>query len=166
MDSLGFTRSNTLTDVRLAIGFLACAIAAATFYGDYKLGADSFKGYTVYAVAAYFTLNTFLTWWIWGVEGAKVYTGSRNGVKVRGCCPPLARRRSRRQVILETHADKYSPVYEVKVTTVAAGTKSVATAKNAFAGWFDQQGYFVENPFRAFIRNAVPVLAEDAAGKK
>ena len=80
--------------------------------------------------------------------------------------PPLARRRSRRQVILETHADKYSPVYEVKVTTVAAGTKSVATAKNAFAGWFDQQGYFVENPFRAFIRNAVPVLAEDAAGKK
>lgn len=89
MKSLGFTQSNTLADVRLAIGFLACALAGVTFYGDYMLGSENenVKYYTVYAVAAYFTLNTFLTWWIWGVEGGKVYIGERDGVKVRtGVC--------------------------------------------------------------------------------
>jgi hypothetical protein len=82
MNSLGFKQSNILTDIRLAIGFTACAIAGATFYYDYTLGWDKTKAATLYAVAAYFTLNTLLTWWIWWVEGGKVYIGERDGVKV------------------------------------------------------------------------------------
>ena len=72
-----------MTDVRLAFGFTACAIAAGTFYYDYTLGFEKTKQCTLYAVIAYFTLNTLLTWWIWWVEGRKVYVGERNGVKVR-----------------------------------------------------------------------------------
>jgi signal peptidase complex subunit 2 len=82
MNSLGFKQSNILTDIRLAIGFTACAIAGATFYYDYTLGWDKTKVYTLYAVVAYFTLNTLLTWWIWWVQGGKVYIGERDGVKV------------------------------------------------------------------------------------
>ena len=83
MNSLGFKQNHTLTDVRLVIGFTACAIAGATFYYDFTLGFEKTKEYTLYAVVAYFVLNTALTWWIWMVEGGKVYIGERNGVKVR-----------------------------------------------------------------------------------
>jgi signal peptidase complex subunit 2 len=86
MDSLGFKQSNTLTDIRLAIGFTACAIAGATFYYDYTLGWEKTKQYTLYTVIAYFILNSLLTWWIWWIEGTKVYIGERNGVKVPYLC--------------------------------------------------------------------------------
>ena len=36
----------------------------------------------MYAVIAYFVLNTALTWWIWGVEAGTVYIGEKDGVKV------------------------------------------------------------------------------------
>jgi len=85
MKSLGFKQSNIYTDVRLAIGFTACAIAGAAFYCDffYTVTFEKAKELTFYAVIAYFVLNTILTWWIWGVEGGKVFIGERNGVKVR-----------------------------------------------------------------------------------
>jgi hypothetical protein len=167
MNSLGFKQSNILTDIRLAIGFTACAIAGATFYYDYTLGWDKTKAATLYAVVAYFTLNTLLTWWIWWVEGGKVYIGERDGVKV------LSRRAVSRagwgepsadlcvvQVVLESHSDKYSPVYELKITQTVNGKATTTTAKNSFSGWFNQLGYFVEKPFMAFIQNSIPALSE------
>lgn len=87
MQSLGFKQSHVLTDVRLALGFTACLIAGVTFYYDYQLGFEKTKHYTVYAVAAYFIINSILTLWIWGVEGRCVYVGSKGGVKVRSHNP-------------------------------------------------------------------------------
>jgi signal peptidase complex subunit 2 len=84
MKSLGFEQSNIYTDVRLALGFAACTIAGVTFYYDYTVSNfEKTKEFTLYAVIAYFVLNTILTWWVWGVEGGKVFIGERNGVKVR-----------------------------------------------------------------------------------
>ena len=68
--------------MRLALGFSAVAIAGSTFYYDYTLGFDKTKVMTLYAVIAYFVINTVLTWWIWGMEGGKVYVGSKDGVTV------------------------------------------------------------------------------------
>lgn len=82
MQSLGFTQKHYLTDVRLALGFAACAIAGATFYFDWTMGFDKTKGYTLYAVVAYFILNTFLTLWMWKAEGSIVYLGSRGDLTV------------------------------------------------------------------------------------
>lgn len=93
MKSLGFKQSNLLIDIRLAVGFTACAICATTFYYDYTLGFEKTKHLTIYAVVAYFTLNTFLTWWMWWVEGGKVFVGQRDGVKV--CGRPCPARRGR-----------------------------------------------------------------------
>lgn len=83
MQSLGFKQSHFLTDVRLALGFSACLIAGVTFYYDYQLGFEKTKHNTLYAVVAYFIINSILTLWIWGVEGSCVYIGSKDGVKVR-----------------------------------------------------------------------------------
>jgi hypothetical protein len=82
LNSLKFKQSHTLSDVRLALGYLAFAISAATFYWDYKLGFESTKYYTAAAVAVYACLNGALTFWIWGVEKGKIYVGtSPNGDK-------------------------------------------------------------------------------------
>ena len=83
MQSLGFKQSHLLTDVRLALALAACAIAGTTFYYDYKLGFENTKHLTLYAVIAYFVINSVLTLWIWGVEGRCVYVGTKDGVKVR-----------------------------------------------------------------------------------
>jgi len=63
----------------LALGYTAVLIAAITFYADYKLGWDKTKDATFWAVLIYFTLNGALTFWIWGVEKGKVFTGEING---------------------------------------------------------------------------------------
>jgi len=142
LKSLGFKQSHILTDVLLALGFTACAIAAVTFYYDFSLGFEKTKQYTLCAVIAYFTLNTLLTWWIWWIEGRKVYVGERNGVKV----------------VVESHSEKHSPVYELKVTTTAARETKTSKVKKSFTAWFDQQGYFVPKPFQAFLQNSIPAL--------
>ncbi|KAJ3523897.1 hypothetical protein NM208_g12273 [Fusarium decemcellulare] len=61
LNSLKFHQSHTLTDVRLALGYSAFAIAAACFVWDYKLGFESTKLYTAVAVAVYTLINTALT---------------------------------------------------------------------------------------------------------
>ena len=54
----------------------------------------------------------------------------------------------------------------MKATTTTADGKTTTTeVKNAFAAWYDQQGYFVPKPFTAFLQNSIPALAEKG-GKK
>lgn len=82
LTSLKFKQSHFLTDVRLALGYSAVIISAITFYFDYKLGWDETKSYTLWAVLAYFALNSSLTYWIWAVERGTVFVGERNGTQV------------------------------------------------------------------------------------
>lgn len=97
LNSLKFTQSHTLTDVRLALGYGAFFVAAACFLWDYKLGFESTKYYTAAAVGVYSLLNTALTLWIWLKEKGTVYVGTApNGETVRTLwfppprgCPPI-----------------------------------------------------------------------------
>lgn len=82
LTSLKFVEDHTYTDVRLALGYVAVAIAGGLFYADWKLGWDITKPYTLPAVIVYFALNSAFTYWIWFVERGAVFTGTRNGVKV------------------------------------------------------------------------------------
>ncbi len=66
----------------MALGYTAVVIAAVTFYFDYRLGWDKTKGWTLWAVVAYFILNSGLTYWIWAVEKGKVFVGEKNGAQV------------------------------------------------------------------------------------
>lgn len=74
-----FRLSHYHTDVRLATGYSAVAIAAATFYFDWKLGWEATKYYTAGGCLLYFILNGFLTLWIWKFEAGKVFVGAREG---------------------------------------------------------------------------------------
>lgn len=68
--------------MRLALGYSAVIIAAATFALDYKFGWDKTKELTLWAVVVYFVLNSALTYWIWAVEKGKIFTGERAGTLV------------------------------------------------------------------------------------
>jgi hypothetical protein len=60
------------------VGYSAVAIAGFTFYADRTLGWEATKSpWIIAAVAIYFILNTFLTYWIWAVEAGEVYSGKR-----------------------------------------------------------------------------------------
>lgn len=90
LTSLKFQQSHLLADVRLALGYSAVLIAGATFYADYKLGWDATKYWTFWAVVAYFILNGALTYWVWGVEKGKIFTGEIGDTLVRLSLQTLA----------------------------------------------------------------------------
>jgi signal peptidase complex subunit 2 len=80
--SLNFAQDNIKTDIKLAVGYAAVIIAAATFAADYKLGWEATKDWTAVAVVAYAVLNGVFSYWLWFVEGGLVFEGSRGGKKV------------------------------------------------------------------------------------
>ncbi len=82
LNSIRFKQSHYHTDVRLAIGYAAAIIGAATFYFDWKLGFEKTKFWTAWAVAAYCLLNGAFSYWIFFVEKGVIYNGDLNGRQV------------------------------------------------------------------------------------
>ena len=83
LNGLKIQQTHTFTDVKLALGYTAVIISAATFAADYKLGWDATKVYTAFAVVAYFLLNGAFTYWMYFVEKDVIFTGDWKGRKVR-----------------------------------------------------------------------------------
>ncbi|PBP23307.1 microsomal signal peptidase 25 kDa subunit [Diplocarpon rosae] len=147
LNSLSFKQSHTLTDIRLALGYSAFAICAATFCWDYKFGFDSTKHYTAVAVALYTLLNGILTLWIWGVEKGTIYVGSNaSGDKIQ----------------IATKTDKHVPIYNLTVTTWKGGKgKGVTTGlKKPFTKWFNREGAFVALPFQQMLASGIEVVGK------
>jgi hypothetical protein len=144
LNSLKFRQDHTLTDVRLALGFSSAAIAAATFYYDWKLGFETTKGYTLWAVVLYFLLNGALTLWIWVVERGRFYVGESNGTKVS----------------FSSFAEKHVPVYNLRIQSQLPGNDYAHTfeVKAPFTKWFTGEGYFVAKPFQAWLAGEIPVV--------
>jgi signal peptidase complex subunit 2 len=146
LNSLKFTQSHTLSDTRLAIGYSAFVICAATFYWDYKLGFESTKHYTTIAVALYALLNGILTFWIWGVEKGSVYVGTNKAGE---------------RIEVSSKTEKYTPIYNLSVTTVRKGGKrETVSIKKPFNAWFDKAGHFVALPFQQMLASGVKVVGE------
>jgi hypothetical protein len=80
-----FTQDYSVLNVRLALGFFAVAIAAATFYVDRVLGWEAAKApWVLVAVISYFIINSALTYWIWAVQAGEVFRGTtKTGETVR-----------------------------------------------------------------------------------
>ncbi|KXH28717.1 microsomal signal peptidase 25 kDa subunit [Colletotrichum simmondsii] len=146
LNSLKFTQSHALTDVRLALGYSAFLIAGACFLWDYKLGFDSTKYYTAAAVVLYSILNGALTLWIWLKEAGTVYEGtSPSGGKVN----------------IATSTKKNVPTYNMKITlTSKNGEKKVINLSQPFNQWFDSQGRFVAVPFQEILATNIPAVGK------
>ncbi|KAK1541865.1 microsomal signal peptidase 25 kDa subunit [Colletotrichum paranaense] len=146
LNSLKFTQSHALTDVRLALGYSAFLIAGACFLWDYKLGFDSTKYYTAAAVVLYSILNGALTLWIWLKEAGTVYEGTTpSGEKVN----------------IATSTKKNVPTYNMKITlTSKNGENKVINLSQPFNQWFDSQGRFVAVPFQEILATNIPAVGK------
>ncbi|KAI4250774.1 MAG: hypothetical protein LQ352_005260 [Teloschistes flavicans] len=145
LTSLKFKQSHFLTDVRLGLGYSAVAIAGITFYADHKLGWDATKYWTLLAVVAYFILNGALTYWIWGVEKGKIFTGEINDTLIS----------------IASSVNKHKPIYNLRVRYEEQGKKPRQLNISApFTRWFDSDGYFVATPFQQWLASEIPVIGE------
>ncbi|MCJ1246184.1 hypothetical protein MMC30_003389 [Trapelia coarctata] len=158
LTSLKFEQSHFLTDVRLALGYSAVIIAAITFYFDYTLGWDETKGYTFWAVIAYFILNGALTLWIWFAEKGKIFNGSLGGTTIS----------------IASSVTKHTPIYKLTVRYSEAGKNEAFDWETLgieapFTRWFTADGQFIAKPFQQWLASTVPVIGQaDSAstGKK
>jgi hypothetical protein len=146
--SLGFTQDHRYTDVRLALGWTAVAIAGILFYFDWKLGWDATKAYTLPAVLAYFALNGAFTYWIWFVERGTVFAGIDKGG---------------RKVVLSSSTKKHRGVYYLTARfQTRKGSEEWKELKTEapFTRWFTADGFFVAKPFQQWLASEVPVIGE------
>ncbi|KAG6010823.1 hypothetical protein E4U21_004211 [Claviceps maximensis] len=146
LNSLKFKQSHFLTDVRLAVGYGAFAIAAACFGWDYKFGFDNTKYYTAAAVAAYALLNGFLTFWMSSVEKGTVYQGKTP---------------SGEKITIRTTTKKNDPTYYLTaVTEGKTGGPQEVEVSRSFGEWFDETGRFAVKPFQEFLASSVPAIGK------
>ena len=174
LTSVRFAQSHFLSDVRLALGYTAVAIAAATFYLDHRLGWEATKAATLWAVLVYFGINGALTVWIWAVEAGTIFCGSHSGTEV--CDTPSRSFNIWRaganaeahvvQIKISSRVEKHSPIYRLSVSTRARGAPWTAREISApFTSWFDDDGRFVALPFQQFLASSVPVIGMADPGK-
>ncbi|KAF7564075.1 hypothetical protein G7046_g77 [Stylonectria norvegica] len=146
LNSLKFTQSHFLTDVRLALGYSAFALAAACFLWDYKLGFESTKYFTAAAVAVYSLINAALTLWITLREKGTIYEGTApTGEKIS----------------ITSTTKKNVPVYNLSITVTSAGSKpKTVKVARSFTQWFDEMGQFVTIPFQEMLATSVPLIGK------
>ncbi|KAI4268534.1 MAG: hypothetical protein L6R35_006750, partial [Caloplaca aegaea] len=145
LTSLKFKQSHILADVRLGLGYAAVAISGVTFYTDYKLGWDATKSWTLWAVIAYFIINGALTYWTWGIEKGKIFTGQTNN----------------NFISIASSVTKHKPIYSLKVCCSRSGSDIEMLSLSApFTRWFDSDGYFVPIPFQRWLASEIPLVGE------
>lgn len=152
--------------MRLGLGYSAVIIAAATFALDYKLGWDKTKELTLWAVVAYFLLNSALTYWIWAVEKGKIFTGVRAGALVCTKVSSYFHHRDliwRGQISISSQVKKNTPVYNLTIRTSSSPLSSswqIIKISSPFTRWFDEEGYFVAQPFQQWLASEVPIIGQ------
>ncbi|KAL9111382.1 MAG: hypothetical protein Q9227_004259 [Pyrenula ochraceoflavens] len=138
-------QSHYYTNVRLAVGYTAVLIGAATFYADWKLGWDKTKDATLVACVVYFVLNGFLTYWIWLAESGKVFVGYREGGQ---------------KLTLSSSVQKHKPVYKLKVVYEApSGQKWMDQEIEApFHRWFSSDGFLQKAHLQHWLANTIEMV--------
>lgn len=147
MKRLGYTQSNYLVDVRLALGFASVAIAAATAAWDYYAGFFDAFNFTAVGVILYAILNGAYGFWIWKVEAGVVYSGlaaDGSTIQLKSSVP-----------------DRYDPRYQLNITvTTKEGKKEDTVTSEVFMTWFGINGLIVLKKFEEFVQLSVKAPEE------
>ncbi|KAF9976990.1 hypothetical protein BGZ73_007296 [Actinomortierella ambigua] len=152
----GYRQSHKHTDIRLALGYIGCAVAAAgSYYGYIHPFEDpKTKLYTFISVAVYYLFNVMMWAYSYFVEKNAVFTGSKTTTNAS------------HTIVASSNVKNYTPYYDldlsVSVTPNSSASSSKAKAKaakqsfsTAFGSWFDEDGVLARDVFEEDIRRFV-----------
>ncbi|KAG0223311.1 hypothetical protein BGW42_005984 [Actinomortierella wolfii] len=153
----GYRQSHKHTDIRLALGYIGCAIAAAGSYYGYihPFEEPKTKLYTLISVALYYLFNALMWAYSYFVEKDAIFTGYKttpNGSQ---------------SIVASSSVKNYNPYYDldlsVSITPSSTGssspkTKAKATKQSfstAFGSWFHEDGVLARDIFEEDLRRFV-----------
>ncbi|KAI9846494.1 MAG: hypothetical protein M1837_003914 [Sclerophora amabilis] len=145
LTSIGFSQSQALSNLRLAIQSVMVILAAVIFYLDYTRDWLETKGVTFWAVGVYFTLSVVVTGLVWLVEKGLVFQGRYKG----------------EDLTLRTRIDKHDPTYHVtfSIASPTSSTSEISTTiSTPFSTFFDSEGHFVAPPFQSWLARSIPLV--------
>ncbi|KAG0045870.1 hypothetical protein BGZ83_008916 [Gryganskiella cystojenkinii] len=144
----GYRQSHKHTDIKLIIGYLGCAAAAAgSYYGyihPFELPATKF--WTGVSVALYYLANILMMGYAYLVEKDTVFTGSKTSPK------------GTQTISLGSSVKGYNPYYDMDLrinfsgSATAPGKAKISTHQEfstAFRFWFDEDGVLAQDLFEA-----------------
>ncbi|OLL26492.1 Signal peptidase complex subunit spc2 [Neolecta irregularis DAH-3] len=150
MNDKGYRQSNYLLDVRLALGYFAVLVAAATAGYDYLVGFQAAKFYTWIGAPSYFLLDGAMMLWTWLVEKKVVYVGEKDGKTIR----------------ISSHCGKFDPTYHLKLLVNPEHSRKTVEIKGVFPTWFTRDGIFVKEVFETWMDKAVKEVEKHTMAAK
>ncbi|EEQ34784.1 signal peptidase complex subunit spc2 [Microsporum canis] len=140
-----FVAINTKSDIRLILGYSAVTIAGVSFYFDYMKGWQFTVPWMIYAVVAYFILNTAYTAWIWLVESGQVFEGTTSKGET---------------LQISSLSKKFSPTYKLHVrhTSSSGNIVEEKTIEAPFARWFSADGTLQFEPFSEWLKREIKLV--------
>ncbi|KAG0197118.1 hypothetical protein BGX28_009373 [Mortierella sp. GBA30] len=149
----GYRQSHRHTDIKLVLGYIGCAFAAAgSYYGyihPFELPATKF--WTFVSVVLYYLCNVLMMAYAYLVEKNIVFTGSKvtpNGTQT---------------ISVGSSVKGYNPYYDLEVHMDFSGSSSSPSSSSktrksthqqfstAFRYWFDEDGVLAQDLFEADI---------------
>ncbi|GJJ77338.1 signal peptidase complex subunit 2 [Entomortierella parvispora] len=143
----GYRQSHKHTDIKLVIGYLGCAAAAAgSYYGyihPFELPATKF--WTFVSVALYYLSNILMMGYSYLVEKNTIFTGSKTTPK------------GTQTIALGSSVKSYNPYYDLDLRMDFDGASKSSKSKKsthqqystAFRFWFDEDGVLAQDLFEA-----------------
>ncbi|KAF8976067.1 hypothetical protein BGZ46_008592 [Entomortierella lignicola] len=145
----GYRQSHRHTDIKLVLGYLACAIAAAGSYHGFKndFNLPESKFWALVSVILYYALNGLMMAYAYLVEKHTVFTGSKT--------TPT----SKQTISVGSSVKSYNPYYDLDISMEFSGTSASSKTKKsthqqfstAFHSWFDEDGVLAQDLFEADI---------------
>ncbi|RKP05523.1 microsomal signal peptidase 25 kDa subunit-domain-containing protein [Thamnocephalis sphaerospora] len=127
-DGRGYQQNHRHTDIKLLLGYLACAVALGDFAYSWKKPLTEFRTISMAAVIIYFVLSVSAGLYAFFFEGDKVYLG----------------RRGKERISVSAQVKDYKPIYYLTIIRETTDGKGAGqrerTLAKPFADWFDVNG--------------------------
>lgn len=126
LGKLGYAQSFTLTDLKLALGYMTIAIAGGLFYLDKKFEFKDAYNFTVAGIVVYFIISGIHLFFTSGKFKNNKYVGYND---------------SKEKILISSWTNKYEPTYHYKIVINDDESRAI-TSQFPFTSVFDSFGYY------------------------
>ncbi|CAB4388824.1 hypothetical protein RhiirA5_351222 [Rhizophagus irregularis] len=149
-----FRQNNTHTDVKLVLGYLACAFALSGGYYGHITPFNEAKEVTFICIIAYFVLNTLLILYSFIYEKEIIFVGS------------CVENDNKYTITIQTNTKRYSDIYNIIFEYVEKEKQdssiklkdSKYTISKSFGNWFDVKGVMDIEKFERDLSEGLEIV--------